>query len=258
MTSSDNQGATWSAPVKISSDAGQLNDQVFPGIVVDPQGNVNVAFYDQRLDPADDLLWTWIARSADGGVTWNDVQISDVGWNDSFTEFGGTFIGDYIDNESGPTGLLHPFWCDGRSGSQDVYTDSVNLQLFTNVDTVSAATGGTVGFQIRVGPNHAGESYLMVASGSGTSPGVTIAGGVHVPLNPDFWTTLSISFANSAIFPGSAGVLDAKGASTAQMNTLGPFDPLFIGTDLDFSVVTIGGGGIATHATPPTRVSLVP
>ena len=167
-------------------------------------------------------------------------------------------IGDYIDNESGPTGLLHPFWCDGRSGSQDVYTDSVNLQLFTNVDTVSAATGGTVGFQIRVGPNHAGESYLMVASGSGTSPGATIAGGVHVPLNPDFWTTLSISFANSAIFPGSAGVLDAKGASTAQMNTLGPFDPLFIGTDLDFSVVTIGGGGIATHATPPTRVSLVP
>jgi hypothetical protein len=255
VSTSSDQGSTWTAPVKISTDAG-LNDQLFPGVVVDRQGNVNVAYYDQRNDPSDHLLWTWVSRSADGGVTWSDTQVSDVGWNDASTEYR-FFIGDYIDNEADANGLLHPFWCDGRSGSQDVYTDSFNLQLFTTSNTVSAATGGVVDFQIQIGPNHAGESYLMVASGAGTTPGLTLAGGVHLPLNPDFWTDLSLQFAGSGIFPGSVGTLSATGAASAQMNTLGPFAPVFAGTNLDFTVVTIAGS-TATHASPTTRVALVP
>ncbi|MEM7310003.1 MAG: sialidase family protein [Planctomycetota bacterium] len=256
VSTSSDDGATWSPGVKISSDGAQLNDQVMPGICVDPQGNVNVTYYDQRNDAADVLVWTWLSRSSDGGATWRDIQISDVGWNPSPTEFGGTFIGDYIDTDCTNRTVL-PFWCDGRSGSQDVYTDVVNLALFTNVDSLSAATGGTVNFFINVGPNHGGENYLLLASGSGTSPGVT-SGGINVPINQDFWTTLSVAFANSAIFPNSLGVLDAEGSSLAQMDSLGPFDPAFVGTNLDFSIITFGSDGVLTHATAPTGVSLNP
>ncbi len=253
---SANQGTTWSAPVKVSSDGVQQNDQFFPGLVVDRQGNVNVAFYDQRNDVNDLRIWTWVARSANGGVTWTDTQVSDVGWNDSATEFP-YFIGDYLDIDADARGLLHPFWCDGRLNSQDVFTDSVNLQLYTDVSTLSAATGGVVTFTIRTGPNLGGQVYLLAASGSGTSPGITLPNAVTVPLNFDVWTDFTINFANSPVFPGSVGVLDAQGAASAQMNTLGPFPAALAGIQLDFSVVTISGG-IGTHATTPTRVTLVP
>ena len=256
VTTSTNGGSTWSAGVKVTSDGTQLNDQLFPGICVDPQGNVNVTYYDQRNDPADVSLWNWVSRSSDGGASWRDVQISDVGWNPSPTEFAGTFIGDYIDTDCSDR-TIHPLWCDGRSGSQDVYTDTVNLALFTNVDSLSAATGGTVNFFINIGPNHGGENYLLLATGSGTTPGVTSAG-INIPINPDFWTDLSASFASTAIFPNSAGVLDAEGSAVAQMNTLGPFSPTFVGTDLDFATITWDGSGTLTHATAPTTVELNP
>ncbi len=248
-------GATWPQDVKITSDSG-FNDQVMPGTCVDSQGNVNVTFYDQRNDVGDQLLWTWVSRSSDGGATWTDRQISDVGWDAAPTEFFGGFIGDYIDIDCSEQ-RVHPFWCDGRSGSQDVYTDDVNLNLFTNVSEVSAALGGVVDFTINIGPNKGGATYLLVASGSGTSPGA-IVDGVNVPLNPDIWTDISLTFAGSAIFPSSLGTLDTSGSATAQMDTLGPFDSGLAGTILDFSVVTYDGSGNVDYATAPTSVALVP
>ena len=44
-------------------------DQVFPGVFVDPKGNVHVSYYDRRLDSRNLLLWTWVARSSDGGAS---------------------------------------------------------------------------------------------------------------------------------------------------------------------------------------------
>ena len=182
--------------------------------------------------------------------------MSDVGWTENTTEFS-YFIGDYLDVDADSRGLLHPFWCDGRTNSQDVYTDSVNLQLYTNVSTLSAATGGVATFTIRIGPNLGGQVYLLVASGSGTSPGVLLPNGIDVPINFDVWTDFSLTFAGTALLPGSLGVLDAAGAGTAQLDTLGPFPAAFAGISLDFSVVTISSG-LLTHATPPTRITLAP
>lgn len=256
VTTSADRGSSWSQPVKITSDVGQ-NDQLFPGVVVDPQGGVNVAFYDQRMSPQDNLLHTWMARSLDGGATWTDRTISDQGWSESITENPG-FIGDYIDNEATTNGLLYPFWCDGRTGTQDVYTDAVNMQLFTDVDQVSASSGGVVTLSVEIGPNHGGEAYAVVASGSGTTPGVALAGGLHLPLNPDVWTEVTLAFANTPLFPGFRGNLSATGTATARMDTLGPFDPFLVGTELDFVAVAMDGGFVPTHVTSPTRVSLVP
>ncbi|MFY9341107.1 MAG: sialidase family protein [Planctomycetota bacterium] len=255
VASSSNQGGAWTAPVKVSSDGAQANDQLFPGVVVDGQGGVNVVYYDQRNDPADVQIWTWISRSSDGGATWRDHGISDLGWVNAGTE-NSFFIGDYLDLDADRQGLLHPLWCDGRSGSQDVYTDSVNLQLYTNVSTLSAAGGGSATFDIRVGPNHAGQNYVLLATGSGTSPGIPLGPGLLLPINWDVWTDLSLQFAGSAVLPNSTGTLNGEGAAQAQL-VLPPFPAFLAGTNLHFTAVTLGSL-LITHATPPTRVSLLP
>ena len=257
VAASADQGATWAAPVKISSDGTEQNDQIMAGTVVDAQGNVNVCFYDQRLHVEDKFIWTWVSRSSDGGVTWVDTPVSDEGWAPNFTEFFGTFIGDYIDAEALPDGTVLPYWGDGRTGTQDVYLDVTNLALSTSVDTLSAATGGQADFFMNIGPNHSGDTYLLVASGSGSQPGTTFDG-VPIPLNPDFWSDLSIKFSGTALFPNSLGVLDATGSANASLDTLGPFPASFVGTVLDFSAVVFNPAGTVIHATPPTRIELVP
>ena len=114
---------------------------------------------------------------------------------------------------------MFPFWADGRSGSQDVYTDALNLDLFTDVDTLSAGSGGTANFTINVGPNHGGETYFLLMSGSGTTPGTPV-GAVTVPLNSDVWTAFGLG-AGAPFLPGYFGVLDTTGSATAALNTGG-------------------------------------
>jgi hypothetical protein len=226
-----------------------------PGIAVDPKGNVNVSFYDRRLDPADQLLWTWVGRSSDGGATFVNHRVSDVGWNHVPTEFA-SFIGDYQDVDADGR-YVYPFWCDGRSGSQDVYVDRVNLDLHTNVPSISAGAGGSASFTINVGPNHAGMLYTLAASASGTAPG-TLFGGVQIPLNADIWTTRSINLANSAFFTNNQGLLDATGSATASFNTVGP-RPFLNGLTLDWVVLVQDPGTFQPlYATAPTRLTFTP
>lgn len=248
-TSSD-QGATWTQNT-LANDDGANFDQVFPGVVVDEGGSVNVTFYDRRLDPSNFLLWTWVARSSDGGLTWRNVRASDVGWNHTTTEFSGTFIGDYIDVEASDREIF-PFWVDGRSGSsQDVFTDSLNLALSTDVDTIPAATGGAAQFDVNVGPNYAGLNYIVVASASGTAPGAVLSG-VDVPLNPDTVTDLSQILANSVFFQNNVGTLDATGSTTVTFDTQGP-RPFLAGTSWDWVCIVLDSG-VVVKSTAPTRI----
>ena len=252
VATSTDTGATWTQNTLVNDDGASF-DQVFPGVVVDPGGNVNVSFFDRRLDPSNFLLWTWVARSSDGGLTWRNERASDVGWNHVPTEFGGTFIGDYCDVEASDRHVF-PFWVDGRAGnSQDVYTDAMNLALYTDVNTIPAGTGGTAQIDVNVGPNYAGLQYLVVASASGTSPGV-IVNGVDIPLNPDVVTDLSQIFANSIIFQNNAGVLDATGSATVGFDTLGP-RPFLAGMTWDWVCVVLDGSGSVVHSTAPTAIS---
>ncbi|MBM3984713.1 MAG: exo-alpha-sialidase [Planctomycetes bacterium] len=256
MSTSSDQGQTWTPSVVVNAGDTTRADQVFPGIVADRKGNVNLVYYDRRLDPNNFLLWTWVARSSDGGATFREVRASDVGWNHFPTEFGGTFIGDYHDLDQTPSGVA-PFWCDGRSGTQDVYVDSLNLDLSSDVNGIQASTGGGVTFLVNVGPNHGGKTYVLVATGSGTSPGSTV-NGVHVPINFDFWTNLSITLFNTAVFPNSLGTLDATGSTFPGFNTLGPFNPALAGTNLDWCLVVLDAANQVVYASAPTRVALVP
>lgn len=255
MATSSDGGLSFPLDVLVNASDTTDNDQVMPGIVVDAKGNVNVSFYDRRLDATDYLLWTWVARSSDGGSSFVNHRVSDVGWDHVPTEFS-FFIGDYLDIDADERNV-YPFWCDGRSGSQDVYTDRVNLDLHTDVATISAGAGGSAVFTINIGPNHAGKLYTLAAGASGTSPG-TPFGGVLIPLNADAWTNRSIRHANSAFFTNSMGTLDATGSATASFNTVGP-RPFLGGLVLDWVVLVQDPVTFQPlHATAPTRLTFTP
>ncbi|MDP8970555.1 MAG: glycoside hydrolase, partial [Actinomycetota bacterium] len=108
LVKSTDGGSSWSAPVKVNQD--QTNaDQFQPYVDVNPQGQVEVAYFDRRLDtrlvsdgavrhPGNFFIDTWLSRSTDGGQTFTDVRVSHDAWDPTVNppiSRSGEFIGDY-------------------------------------------------------------------------------------------------------------------------------------------------------------------
>jgi hypothetical protein len=104
VTSSRDGGATWSAPVRVNGDATNA-DQFQQYLRVTPSGQVDVSFFDRRLDrprppdhPGNYFIDTWLARSSDGGVSWRETRVSHDSWDPGINpplSPSGQFIGDY-------------------------------------------------------------------------------------------------------------------------------------------------------------------
>jgi len=92
LSSSDNGGKRWSAPVRVNNDPIHNGvEQFFQWLAVDPvDSSVNVVFYDRRHDPENRKQIVVIARSIDGGHSFNNYA-----WTDEAFEAGGVFFGDY-------------------------------------------------------------------------------------------------------------------------------------------------------------------
>jgi hypothetical protein len=248
---SEDGGATWRKTNVNASDTTDA-DQLMPFAQVDEHGNVNVAYFDRRLDPNNYLLWTWVARSSDGGRTWDEFPASDAGWDHNFSD-SPYYIGDYIGLDVS-SHAVRPFFPDGRTGSIDVMSDEMHLDLHTSPSELSAATGGVVDFTLNVGPNHDGQNYWLLGSLS-TDPGLDI-GPVYLPLNFDVFFQLTMSLANSPTLQNSLGVLDSNGSATIRLDSGGPFDPSIAGIDLHFAAFVWADDPV--YGTNATKVSLVP
>jgi len=88
--------------------------------------------------------------------------------------------------------------------------------LFASPTALSAAAGGTVNFDLFPGPAFAGRPFYLLASASGSVPGIPLPG-LTLPLNPDPLFFLSFSLMNSPILPGAAGKFDASGRASARL-----------------------------------------
>ncbi|MEK6844462.1 MAG: dockerin type I domain-containing protein, partial [Nanoarchaeota archaeon] len=92
LTYSDNDGITWSTPVKVNDDA-TTGDQFFPSIDVDSDGIVHVAFLDKRANPDLPQYDIYYAKLVDGKVSRNiRVNPSHVP-----NAIGGRQPGDYLE-----------------------------------------------------------------------------------------------------------------------------------------------------------------
>jgi len=116
-------GATWSAPVKVNTDAG-TNDQWQPVIAVSPNGTrLFVSWYDRRDSLSNSRFHTYARHASISGttVTWdaNDYKITEA---DSPVVIGQdpmintTYMGDY-DMAAADNTLFYRTWADNRASN---------------------------------------------------------------------------------------------------------------------------------------------
>lgn len=125
---SDDGGATWDGFKKVNDDHVHRH-QFFHWATVDPvTGNVYVVFYDRRSTSGTDTD-VYLAKSSDGGETFENIKISES----SFTPNENVFFGDYI-NVAAYDGVVHPIW---------MRMDGNNMSIWTAViDEVTPAVPG--------------------------------------------------------------------------------------------------------------------
>jgi len=128
-TFSSDGGFTWSTPQNLTGT--NSNDQFFPWLSVDPNGNIDLVYY-SRLDTTTRKFNLFHRRSTDGGLTFSaETQVNDGGHIRGGTQFGGEFIGDYIGVVSGAA-KTHAVWMDTRRNKpnsnkrqQDVFSAAI-------------------------------------------------------------------------------------------------------------------------------------
>src|SRR5262249_37063177 len=122
MRFSDNNGTTWSAPIRANDDTG-TNSQFNPALAVDhTTGQVALALHDARRSAGNNTAEIWGTVSTDGGQTFaRNVQIGaglsdvaltgsgeDFGDYDTMDFYGGNFYRSWADNNRGLGG--NPDW----------------------------------------------------------------------------------------------------------------------------------------------------
>jgi hypothetical protein len=93
LSISTDHGRKWSEPIKVNDDPVHNGaDHFFQWLAVDPvNGAVNVVFYDRREDPKNKTQIVVLARSTDGGHTFQNYA-----WTNTPFDPEGVFMGDYL------------------------------------------------------------------------------------------------------------------------------------------------------------------
>lgn len=109
-------GDTWSQPIRVNDD-NTSRHQFFNWMTVDQAtGVLYCVFYDRRNTTLNNTD-VYVARSADGGLTWQNFKVSET----SFSSSSSVFFGDY----SGITayqGRVYPIWTRGDNTSLSIWT----------------------------------------------------------------------------------------------------------------------------------------
>jgi hypothetical protein len=166
---SDNQGATWSAPINVS--LAYINQSWFPWITVDDvTGDVSVIYYGMgTANTSQYNTATYVAYSTNGGGTFTNLMVSDVGHITAPIDdqrFAQGYAGDYL-GITAHGGKVYPVWSDNRTGIWQLYTSPITTYSISGPDVV--CTSSSV-FQTTTSVNWtASPSYLFSnTSGTGT------------------------------------------------------------------------------------------
>ena len=120
--------------------------------------------------------------------------------------------------------LLFGGWTNSRHADTWAYAGTQSLTV--NPSTVSIAAGGTQTFTLNAGTQHGTRLYWIFGSVTGTTPGVNLGsaiGTVNIPLNPDIWTDIMITQANTLTLVNTKATLDASGKAKAAFR-IPPFN----------------------------------
>lgn len=117
-----------------------------------------------------------------------------------------------------------------------------NSSLTADVPSISLATGGIQNLGLNAGLPHAGATYFLLGSISGTQPGIAAPGGT-IPLNPDPWFFWTLGNPNSAVLANSLGVLDGGGSAQSSFTVPPVAAPGLVGLVFHHAYVVLDGAG---------------
>ena len=102
-------------------------DQYYPWCTVDQNtGQLNIVFYDNR-NTTNDSTGVFMATSTDGGVTFENFQVSDQNFRPKpISGLAGGYQGDYI-GIAAANNKAYPFWMDDRTGNYQAWITEVTF-----------------------------------------------------------------------------------------------------------------------------------
>jgi hypothetical protein len=147
MIRSEDNGTTWSDPIKVNQDPfGQGKKHYLGWITSDPAtGTLSMVWYDDRNVSASQTE-AFCGNSYDAGDTWEDFKVSDVAFTPSpIPGMASNYFGDYL-GISARNGHVYPVWTDNRNGTALAYTSpyvTSTMAAPTNlIANLNAETGG--------------------------------------------------------------------------------------------------------------------
>ena len=120
LKKSTDGGDTWGPLIRVNDDL-PGRQQFFPWMTVDQtNGHIYAVFYDRR-DAYDRKTEVYVARSSDGGETFQNFKVSDF----PFNPIQGIFFGDYI-GIAAHKGKIYPIWASMDGIDLSIWTVIIN------------------------------------------------------------------------------------------------------------------------------------
>ena len=134
LVRSTDGGNTWSAPARVNDDAAG-KQQFFTWMSIDQSnGYLYFVFYDRR-NYSDNQTDVFMARSTDGGLTFQNFKISST----PFAPVSSVFFGDYT-NVAVSNGIIRPIWTRMDNGNLSVWTALVDTTLIPGAGSGSTSS----------------------------------------------------------------------------------------------------------------------
>lgn len=127
LSKSIDGGNTWSSPQRVNNDeAGK--QQFFTWMTIDQaNGDIYIVFYDRR-NYDDNNTDVYLARSNNGGETFENILISESPFIPQTGSFNDPFFGDYT-NIAAHNGLIRPIWARQDVQQMSIWTALIDMSV---------------------------------------------------------------------------------------------------------------------------------
>jgi len=125
-------GASFSSPIRVNDDAiNNGKNQFLPWITVDnSNGNIAVAFYDNRDSYTIDSCDIYVAISTNSGLSFTNIKASDMPHRPvPLNGYADGYYSDYIGITSN-NNIVYPVWADNRNGTAQIYIAKMELKPY--------------------------------------------------------------------------------------------------------------------------------